>query len=131
MKTPVAGWSLPALAALLCAPAAFSQNAPSTKWYVSADVGTAKNGVSDYAHGAVTARDEKSKVFRLRAGYRFIKYVALEAGVSDLGSYSADVRVDCGNSADCIGDFRSDVDLRAFNLSAVARLPLGERFALH
>ncbi len=89
------------LAGALYALPAHSQNAPSTKFYVSADVGTADNGVSEYAFGTPAGpRDEKSNLFRVRFGYQFVRFFALEAGYADLGSYSANIDMDCSSSSD-------------------------------
>ena len=118
--------------ALLALPA-HSQNAPSTKFYVSADVGSTENGVSEYAFGTPEGpRDEKSNLFRVRFGYQFVRFFALEAGYADLGSYSANVEMDCSAApqVECIPDFESDSDLSAWTFNAVGQLPVGDRFAL-
>jgi OOP family OmpA-OmpF porin len=121
-----------ALAVSTAAPA-WAQDKPSTKLYVSADVGTAKQGISEYSFGiAVPPRDDTSTVFRVRVGYQFIRYFALEAGYADLGSYSNGVHMDCtgGSQVVCIPDFRSEVDLSAFHLSGVGMFPFGDRFTV-
>jgi opacity protein-like surface antigen len=121
--------ALATLAALVAAPV-FSQDQPTTKWYVSADVGAAKMGVSDYAFGRSDApRDRKSVAARVRAGYQFIRFFALEASYVNLGSYSTHVEMDCSSSTQvqCIPDFRSDVDMQALGLFGVGVLPVGER----
>ena len=123
------------LAGALFAMPAHSQNAPSTKFYISADVGTADNGVSEYAFGTPEGpRDEKSNLFRIRFGYQFVRFFALEAGYADLGSYSANIDMDCSSSPDpeieCIPDFESNLDLSAWTFNGVGQLPIGDRFAL-
>jgi len=51
---------LAAFIALLVNPV-FAQDAPKTKWYVSADVGSAKQGISEFTFGrAVAPTDRKS-----------------------------------------------------------------------
>lgn len=119
-------------APLISAPA-WAQDRPSTKWYASADFGTAKNGVSDYAFGvAVPPRDEKSAVFRVRVGYQFVRFFALEAGYADLGSYRTGIHMDCSSAPQvvCIPDFESQVDLSAFHFSGVGMVPIGDRLTV-
>jgi hypothetical protein len=116
-----------------CAAPAFSQDAPSTKLYVSADIGNASNGVSQYVYGTpVPPRDEKSAVFRVRAGYQFVRFFALEAGFADLGSYGANVHMDCSVSPQvtCIPDFESEIEMRAFTTSGVAMYTFGDRLSV-
>jgi hypothetical protein len=121
------------LAGTLFAAPAHSQGAPSTKFYASADIGSAENGVSNYAYGTPAGpRDEESNLFRVRFGYQFVRFFALEAGYADFGSYSANVEMDCSASpqVECIADFESDLDLSAWTFNAVGQLPVGDRFTL-
>jgi hypothetical protein len=126
--------SLAALAAcFLCAVPAMSQDRPPAKFYASADLGTAENGVSEYVLGTPEGpRDEKSNVIRVRFGYQFVRFFALEAAYADLGSYTANIDMDCSSApqVECIPDFRSDVDISAWSLNGAGALPIGERFAL-
>jgi opacity protein-like surface antigen len=120
------------LAALVasCSLASFAADAPQTRWYVSADAGNGKLGPAKYVYGrSVEPRDGSSPVFRLRAGYQFIRYFALEAAYVNLGSYSSTVDMNCGNAGQvqCIPDFRSDIDMQALGLFGVGLLPVGER----
>jgi OmpA-OmpF porin, OOP family len=126
--------SFAALAAcVLCAMPAMSQDKPSTKFYASADLGTAENGVSEYVLGTPEGpRDEKSNVIRVRFGYQFVRFFALEAGYADLGNYSANIDMDCSSApqVECVPDFRSDLDISAWTINGAGALPIGERFAL-
>jgi len=120
---------LSALAALLAVPA-FAQDAPRTKWYASADLGTAKMGVSEFTFGRpVAPQDRKSGAFRIRGGYQFVRFFALEASYADLGSYSMRADMDCSAApqVQCIPDFRTDIDLQALGLFGVGMVPIGDR----
>jgi OOP family OmpA-OmpF porin len=118
-----------AFAALAAVPS-FAQDAPTTKWYASADLGTAKMGVSEFTFGrAVAPQDRKSGAFRLRGGYQFVRFFALEAAYADLGSYSTRVDMDCSQApqVQCIPDFRTDIDLQSLGLFGVGMVPIGDR----
>jgi opacity protein-like surface antigen len=120
---------LATLIALLANPA-FAQDAPKTKWYVSADIGSAKMGLSEFTFGRpVAPQDRKSSAFRVRSGYQFVRFFALEASYTDLGSYSTRVDMDCSPApqVQCIPDFRTDIDLQALGLFGVGMLPIGDR----
>jgi hypothetical protein len=120
------------MAAMVAAPA-YAQDSPTTKWYASADLGAAKMGISDFVYGqSVAPRDQKSGAFRVRAGYQFIRFFALEASYVNLGSYSTRVDMDCSSApqVQCIPDFRSDVDLQALGLFGVGMLPIGDRLSV-
>jgi hypothetical protein len=124
--------ALIAVATLVAAPA-FAQDKPATKWYVSADVGAAKMGISEFVYGrSVAPRDRKSGAFRVRAGYQFIRYFALEASYVNPGSYSTHVDMDCSSApqVQCIPDFRSDIDLQALGLFGVGMVPIGDRLSV-
>jgi OmpA-OmpF porin, OOP family len=115
------------------APDAFAQDRATGKWYVAADLGSSSIGVSQYNFATpVTPRDSRSNTFRVRAGYQFVEYFALEAGYADLGDYQANVRVDCASapSQPCIGDYRSEIKLRAVMINAAGVLPIGARFTV-
>jgi opacity protein-like surface antigen len=122
-----------AVLAALCAVPAMAQDQPKTKLYVSADIGSAKIGVSQYAYGiAVAPRDAKSQVFRVRVGYQFIRFFALEAGFADLGSYGTGVHMDCSISpqVQCIPDFESEIDMQAWTINGVGMIPIGNRLTV-
>lgn len=120
---------LAALVALLASPS-FAQDAPRTKWYVSADVGSAKMGVSEFTLGRpVAPQDRTSGAFRLRGGYQFVRFFALEASYANLGSYSTRVDMDCSPvpQVQCIPDFRTEIDFQALGLFGVGMVPIGDR----
>ncbi len=122
-----------ATAACCAAPGAFAQDAPRTKLYVAADVGTSQIGVSTYAYAsAVAPRDEVSPVFRVRGGVQLVRFFALEVGYADLGNYKAGVRIDCtiAPQSPCVPDFTSEVDMRAWTFNVAAVLPIGDRLSL-
>lgn len=119
------------LATLFAIPA-FAQDAPTTKWYVSADIGAAKQGISEFTFGRpVAPQDRKSSAFRVRGGYQFVRFFALEASYVNLGSYSTRVDMDCSPApqVQCIPDFRTEMDMQAFGLFGVGILPIGDRLA--
>lgn len=119
----VAPFALPAVAA----------DAPKTKWYVSADAGNGRGGVSKYAYGqSVAPRDGSSAVIRLRGGYQFMRYFALEATYVNLGSYSSTIDMNCSAApqVQCIPDFRSDIDMQALGAFGVGMFPLGDRLTV-
>jgi opacity protein-like surface antigen len=125
-------WVLAACVALTALPAA-AEDAPGFKWYVSADVGRAKNGISEYAFGRqVAPRDAGSTALRVRAGYQFIRYFALEAAYVDLGSFSNGVDIDCSQypQVQCVPDFRAQIDIRELGLFAVGMVPIGDRLTV-
>jgi opacity protein-like surface antigen len=119
--------------ALLAAPA-FAGDAPKTKWYASADVGRAKNGISEYAYGRqVAPRDSHANPFRVRAGYQFIRYFALEAAYVDLGSYANGVDMDCTRdplAPPCVPDFRAEIEMQQLGLFGVGMIPIGDRLTV-
>jgi opacity protein-like surface antigen len=117
------------LAASFAMPA-LAQDAPQTKWYVSADAGNGKMGASKYVYGrSIAPRDGSAPVIRLRGGYQFVRYFALEATYVNLGSYSSTVDMNCSAApqVQCIPDFRSDIDMQALGLFGVGLLPVGDR----
>ena len=121
-----------ALVALLSVTAR-AEDAPATKWYVGADLGTAKMGVSEFTFGRPEApQDRKSTAFRVRGGYQFIRFFALEATLAKLGSYSTRVDMDCSPApqVQCIPDFRSDIDLQGFGLFGVGIVPISDRLSV-
>jgi OmpA-OmpF porin, OOP family len=123
--------ALVTLAVLSTVPSA-AQNVPQTKWYASADVGTAKMGVPEFTFGRpVAPEDRKSTAFRLRGGYQFVRFFALEASYADLGSYSTRVDMqDCGpTAAQCFPDFGTELDLESLGLFGVGILPISDRLA--
>lgn len=123
------------LAALVAASTspAFAQDAPRTRWYVSADAGNGRIGGSRYAYGrAVAPRDGGSAVLRLRGGYQFYRYFALEAAYVNLGSYSNTVDMNCSAApqVQCIADFRSDIDMQSLGAFGVGMFPIGDRLTV-
>jgi opacity protein-like surface antigen len=123
------------LAALVVtsASSAPAQDAPKMKWYVSADAGNGTIGGARYAYGeSVAPRDGSSMVFRVRGGYQFIRYFALEAAYVNLGSYSSTVDMNCSAApqVQCMPDFRSDIDMQALGAFGVGTFPLGDRLTV-
>jgi OmpA-OmpF porin, OOP family len=116
------------IAAGVMAPAV-AEDKPS-KLYASLDVGNARNGVSDYVLGTeLPGADRESTAFRVRGGYQFMRFFAMEAGYVDLGSYRADVHLDCSSAPYifCGPDFSATTDLHAWHVSAVATYSFDDR----
>jgi hypothetical protein len=87
-------------------------------------------GKSGYVYGrSIAPRDGSSPVIRVRGGYQFVRYFALEATYVNLGSYSSTVDMNCSAApqVQCIPDFRSDIDMQALGLFGVGMLPVGDR----
>lgn len=112
-------------------------------WYVGGQFGSARSDVSagaiDAALGGqgyevVSDVSNKSRgAWRLHAGYELTNWLAVEGGYSDLGDVTVDFSGDVGN----VGQFLIDANAlqppsaQGFDLTAVARLPLGSRVSAY
>lgn len=101
-----------ALSLACFAPPAFAAEAP---WYVAGAL-----GVSDFGScpgGA--ACDASDQAYKVYAGYRFSRWIAVEAGYSDLGKTTATA-----------GDSVTETKPRGVTAHVVGLWPLSERFSL-
>jgi OOP family OmpA-OmpF porin len=122
-----------ALGALLFLAAMNAHGQESTPhgWYMGLDVGTSKVD-RDPTYGAVvTASDDESTAFSLRAGYRFTAFFALEAGYTDVGDFSSSFDSLCPNPtfAPC-PSYTSSTTFRGLQFNAVGIWPIAEHFQL-
>jgi len=117
--------------AAVLALAAFSGTAHAQGWMRSsqdlgfyAGVGAggaeAKDFCSDVRSLGVTSCDEKDKTWKVSAGYRFHRNIALEAGYVDLGKFSAG-----------IGGTTVRIDAKAVELLAVGMIPIWQSFSIY
>jgi len=100
------------------------------RFYVGADVGSARQSVNYYSNnlfsssaGTETSADANSTSWGAHAGYRFNHYVALELGYNDFGN----INVGSGSSTAKASDVQGSVLLglpAAQNLDVYARLGL-------
>lgn len=114
-----------------------------TSWYVGGQFGSARSDVSAGAIDAALQQqgyavtsdvsDKSRDAWRLYAGYQLTDWLGIEAGYSDLG----DVKVDFSGAIADVGQFLIDANAlqppsaEGFDLTAMARLPLGSRFSVH
>ncbi len=122
-----------ALAALVAI--AFVPALAHAQFYVGASAGTARTSIDDARiadqfldlgfDSAHTKSDTNDLGLRAFGGYQFGPYFALEAAYFDLGTHA--FRTDVAPTGSLTG--RPDTD--GFELDAVGRLPIGERFSLY
>ncbi|UVW28548.1 OmpA family protein [Massilia sp. H6] len=103
-------------------------------WYMGAGVGRARANIDDErltrsltATGATLTRfdaDERDTGFKLFAGKQLNRYIAIEAGYFDLGTFSFDAATS-GNGA-----LRGEAGFRGVNLDLVGQLALTQRLSL-
>ena len=91
-------------------------------FYVGAGLGRAeaKDFCSDATALGFTGCDEKDRTWKLSAGYRFHRHVAVEAGYVDMGKVTAR-----------LGGFQFNADVKAFELLAVPIYPFGNGFSIY
>jgi OOP family OmpA-OmpF porin len=111
--------------------AAFSGSVQAQGWmrssqelgfYVGAGVGGAevRNLCSEASAAGFTSCDEKDRTWKVSAGYRFHRNIAIEAGYVDLGKYSAG-----------LGGTNVRFDAKAFELLAVGIVPVTQAFSVY
>jgi hypothetical protein len=114
-----------------------------SSWYVGAQFGSARSYVTatridaalaDQGYNVSSNVSNKSReAWRVLGGYRPLRWLAIEAGYSDLGEVDVDFR---GPTAD-IGQFLINANAlqppsaEGYDVSAVARLPIGSRASAH
>lgn len=112
-------------------------------WYVGGQFGSARSDVSTGAIDralagqgyAVTSdvSNESRDAWRLYAGYELTHWLAVETGYTDLG----EVKVGFSGPVADVGQFLIDANAlqppsaKGFDLTAVARLPLGSRVSVY
>jgi OOP family OmpA-OmpF porin len=87
----------------------------------------AEHVTGDLLNGGLTnadiTRDETSTAYKLFVGYQFDRYLGLEIGYFDLGSFGFDANTASSGSLSAKGR------LHGVNFDLVGTLPLGERFS--
>lgn len=115
----------------------------STSWYVGAQFGSARSDVSagdidaalnDQGYNATSLVSNKSRdAWRVYGGYELTRWLALEAGYSDLG----EVDVGFAGAIADVDQFMRDANAlqppsaEGFDLAAIARYSLGSRASLY
>jgi opacity protein-like surface antigen len=102
-------------------------------FYVSADAGVSQ-GEGEFTGGSAvnfvrTIRDDDSKSLRVRAGYQFARFIAVEVGYVDLGDFAFDIGPSsCPPAIPTNCDFTTHVSANGPFANAVFILPVGEKF---
>ncbi len=118
-------------ASLLALPVtdALAQQSP---FYAGLSAGSSKVKIDDSALpvGGATAsslsKDESGTGFKVYGGYKLNPNIAVEAGFTDLGSFSATRTV----TAPATGTLHGDIKASGWNIDAVGTLPLANRFSV-
>lgn len=107
--------------------ATFAQGMADRGLYLGGSVGQAEaQGWCDTGGAAgvtLASCDDKDTAWKLFAGYKFNRYLALEGSYMNLGEFTASV-TSGGVSANVTGEATS------WNIAAVGMLPLGNQFSL-
>jgi OOP family OmpA-OmpF porin len=82
--------------------------------------------LSTYAITASTSTDDSDMGWKLFAGYRFMKYLAVEGAYTDLGKFTATSTV----TSPSAGVVNTSLKANTWTLSALGILPLGDGFSL-
>lgn len=123
--------------ALSAALAVTSVQAADTGFYVGGSLGQSKvndfNGadidaelLSDFGLTSSTSTDDTDTGWKAFAGYRFMKYLAVEGAYTNFGEATANTIV----TAPGAGIVNTTVESEAWTVSALGILPLGDRFSL-
>jgi len=100
---------------------------PDTGWYIGGSIGQSQLKFDDgslQVAGATSqsiSKDESDTAWKIFAGYRFGKYVAIEGGWTDLGKFSATTTVTAPASGSSTITFKSSGP----HIEGVGLLPLG------
>ena len=135
----MAQWQRVALAA--CAAAAMTVPsagmAQDAGWYIGGSIGNSQVDIdsagfstflaSEGLGNTISGSDDKDSGFKLFAGYRFNRHLALEGGYVDLGSFSVSARVASLDGVAIVPQtVTGTVETKdGLNLAAVGILPLG------
>jgi hypothetical protein len=107
---------------------------PPGKFFVGVEAGqsTSDVAVSGFFSGPdIDTRDGRSTGYKIRVGYQFIRYIAVEVGYLDFGSVDInDVEYTCAPSQPPPCTYNINSKLHGPLLSAVGTLPMGEHWEL-
>lgn len=107
---------------LAASPAALAQGgAPG--WFAGIDYGEAKLDSDNFA--GASNREDTSDTWSVKFGYRFNRFIAIEAGYVDVGDFSASFTGPC---AGCGSTARTSID--GFLVNAIGTWPIAEHFHL-
>jgi OOP family OmpA-OmpF porin len=121
----------PCIALVLMAVASSAWPADRHKWYVGLDVGQSNldggNLLQDFQNV-----DDRSNSYALRVGYRFIPWLALEGGYTDIGDFSGDLVYFCPAvvGVTCPATHQATA-LRGLAVNVIGIWPVAEHFELH
>lgn len=131
MKSALVSW-LVAQSLALAAAGAHAQAQPVVNrgWYAGFGLGQSKidfgsNPVPAFgATSSTVSDDDRDSSYKLFAGYRFNRYLALEGGYIDFGSFSATRRVTAPGS----GTVTSNTETSGVHFDVMGIIPAGDRF---
>ncbi|MDP2788149.1 MAG: outer membrane beta-barrel protein [Pseudomonadota bacterium] len=124
------------LTALVLAGSSITAMAADTGWYAGVGVGSAQakdlvsaaefdaDLLADYGITATSTIDDSDTAWKLFAGYRFNKNLAVEGGYADLGKATFDSIVTSGGG----GRVSASWGAKAWSLAAVGILPVTDQF---
>jgi hypothetical protein len=122
------------LATLCLALVAASPAFPAERgFYVSADAGVSR-AEGEFSGGSAvnfvrSTRDDASTALRVRAGYQFAKFIAMEAGYVKFGDLHFDIGpANCPPAIPANCDFTTHMSARGPVANVVFILPVGEKF---
>ena len=122
--------------ALTAALSVTTVQAADTGFYIGGSFG--RSQISDFngsdldavlAAGGITSTsstDDKDTGWKAFAGYRIMKYLAVEGAYTNLGEATANTVI----TAPVAGTVNTDVESESWNISAVGILPLNDQFSL-
>jgi opacity protein-like surface antigen len=113
-----AALSVPSISMAQSTMSTMTQMGPEAGWYVGGSVGQSKIDCSTGGVAGVSC-DDSDTAFRVLGGYQFNKYLGAELGYADLGKATLSA---AGLSA--------SVEAKAWDLVAVGRVPVADRFSL-
>lgn len=105
-------------------------------WYAGAAFGQSSfedwRGIGDANDGSFTsvAADDSDSAWRVFAGADLARYVALEVGYADFGEATGQAQSDGSGFAFAAGPQSASVDLQAWDLTLVGKLPVTTDLAL-
>ena len=123
------------LLALSAALGVTSAQAADTGFYVGGSLGQSKIDISasdidaelaSAGYTSSTSVDDSDTGWKLFAGYRFMKYLAVEGAYTNLGEASANSIITVPGS----GVANATVEGEAWTVSALGILPIGDKFSL-
>jgi OOP family OmpA-OmpF porin len=131
VKSALVSWLVVAAFALAAAGAhAQAQPAADRGWYAGIGLGQSKidfgsNPVPAFGVTSDTiSADDTDSSYKLLGGYRFNRYLALEGGYTDFGSFSATRRVTAPGS----GTVTSNIKTSGVHFDVMGIIPAGDRF---